>query len=385
MFSLVRPWALIALLGVSGPSIARANDADEAMSVKAVDWLLAQQHPNGGFGQIPNAPPGELGITGLAVKALAEVPPAMRDRARPAVERAVQFIVGCQQEDGSFAQGRSGLVSYRTSVSIMALAAVDRARHRDAIAKAAEWLKGAQWDEAEQVDAADPRHGGFGYGQGGRGGNGADLSNTQMALAALKDAGIAPDDPVFRRALAFVRRCQNSSETNDAVAGLRPLDDGGFFYDPTPPRDSAALNQDGTHSHASYAGITYAGLMSLLTCGASRDDAEVKTALAWIAANYTLEENRGMGGRGRESGSQSGLYYYFHAFAKCLATLGTPTIETADGPKRWARDLFAALAARQRPDGSFVNMDGRWWEQDPVLVTTYCISAMNYARPFLDD
>lgn len=384
MSSFTRCSVLIALLGLAGLSRARAGDAEEAMYAKAVDWLLSQQHQNGGFGQIPNEAPGELGITGLAVKALAEAPPSMRERVRPAVDRAVQFMLGCRQEDGSFAQGRSGLVSYRTSVAIMALAAVDRVRHREVIAKAADWLKGAQWDESEQAGPTDARHGGFGYGQGGRGGGGADLSNTQMALAALKDAGIAQDDPVFQRALVFIRRCQNSSETNDAVAGLRPLEDGGFFYDPTPPRDSAALNQDGTHSHPSYAGITYAGLMSLLTCGTSRDDPKVKAALDWIAANYTLDENRGMGARGSATGSQSGLFYYYHSFAKCLAALGQPTIDTRDGAKRWARDLFSALAARQRPDGSFVNTDGRWWEQDPVLVTTYCISAMNYARPFLN-
>ena len=36
-------------------------------------------------------------------------------------------------------------------------------------------------------------------------------------------------DPVFQRALVFLRRCQNDSEVNDGV-GIKPTGDGGFAY-----------------------------------------------------------------------------------------------------------------------------------------------------------
>ena len=50
-----------------------------------------------------------------------------------------------------------------------------------------------------------------------------------MALDALHDAGVKPDDPAFAAALKFVSRCQNFSETNSLPwAG----DDGGFIYTP---------------------------------------------------------------------------------------------------------------------------------------------------------
>ncbi len=64
-----------------------------------------------------------------------------------------------------------------------------------------------------------------------------DLSNTQMALDALHDAGVRPNDPAFAAALKFVSRCQNFSETNNQPwAG----DDGGFIYTPANGGNSPA-------------------------------------------------------------------------------------------------------------------------------------------------
>lgn len=372
------------VLSLLATGAARAGDAEEATYRQALEWILGQQHANGGFGQIPGEEPGELGITGMTLQALANAPASLQEQVRPALAKGEAFLLRHQRPDGSFTQGRSGLTTYRTSVSILALAALDKARHQETIAKAAAWLRQEQYDEDDKVDRQSPHYGGFGYGGDGRGRGGADLSNTHLALQALHEAGIPQDDPVFQRALVFVARCQNNSETNDALAGLKPHDDGGFFYDPAPPRDSAFRAQDGTHSFPSYAGMTYAGLLSLVTCGAQPDSPAVQAALRWIAANYTLDENRGMGRRAAETRSLGGLYYYYNAFADCLSTLGRPTVETLGGPQRWAEDLFAALKARQRPDGSFVNSDPRWWEGDPVLVTTYCLNAMNRARPYLN-
>lgn len=386
---MIRRSSLILSLALALP--AAAGEADDALCAKAVEWLVAQQHENGGFSQIPGEGQGELGITCLVIRSLADTPPAIREKAARALEKGAAFILEHRQEDGSFVQGRSGLATYRTSMAILALSAVDKAKHADVIAAAAKWLTSGQADEGEEIQPSDARYGGFSYGpagggRGGRGGGGggggrgggggADLSNTHLALAALHEAGVSSDDPVFQRALKFISRCQNDSETNDG-AGYAPTNDGGFLYNPVPRSP-----EDKDKSQPSYAGMTYAGLISLVLSGVSQDDPRVQAAWRWIGSNYTLEENRGLGTRGTPS--QAGLYYYYYTFAKTLSAIGQPTVKTEAGERRWARDLMDALRARQKEDGSFVNSDGQWWERDPVLVTAYCIGAMNWARPFLE-
>jgi squalene-hopene/tetraprenyl-beta-curcumene cyclase len=72
-----------------------------------------------------------------------------------------------------------------------------------------------------------------------------------------------------------------------------------------------------------------------------------------------------------------GLYYYYHLAAKGLASAGVRELTLADGKKvDWARDLALKLINLQNGDGSWVNDTARWMEKDPVLVTTYCVIAL---------
>ena len=355
------------------------------MYARGMAFLATQQHENGGFGQIPGSDEqGEVGITGLVVQAMANAPEAVRAEHADTIEAAVEYLLAHQQEDGSFTQGRSGLGTYRTGIAVMALSAVDRERFAEDIQRAAEWLKTDQFDEEEGVDETSPHYGGFGYDHAGESAD-CDMSNTQIALTALHEAGLSEDDPVYQRAITFLERCQNRSESNPGVGGLRPMDDGGFIYDPGLSRNKsdATEHEDGTVSFDSYASITYAGLMSMIYTGLSEDDPRVEAALGWIFNNYTLEENRGLGLRSDDAAAaQQGLFYYYLTFAKALSALGQETIETASGPRTWAADLAEALRARQNEDGSWTNPNDRWWEQDPVLVTAYSLNALNYARAY---
>lgn len=376
-------------LCLCAPALAQSKDAavdpvnDSYSAAQA--YLLKSQHANGGFGQIPGQPPGEVGITGLVIRGLAGAPKEYQAAAKPAVEKAIGFLLKHQQKDGSFTQERSGLSTYRTAIAINALVAVDRKRYAAEIKKAADWLKGDQFDAEEGVGEDNPHFGGFGYDKGGKKPD-ADMSNTLMAIGALRDAGISPDDPVFKRALTFLSRCQNSSETNPGVGKLKPKDDGGFIYDPGLSRNKsgAITHADGTMSFESYASMTYGGLMSMIYTGVKKDDARIKAALAWIKANYTLDENYGLGIRNKDpKAAQQGLYYYYHVFAKALATLGSKTVETKSGKRLWGDDLASAFIKRQQKDGSFVNPVDRWWERDPTLVTAYVINSYNYAWPYI--
>lgn len=366
------------------PARAGATEADMELYKKAMAFLIAQQHEGGGWG--PEAP-GELGITSLVIKGIADAPAEIRAEYLPKAEAAMAWVLKSQGEDGSITVDRTGLTTYRTAIAIMAMKSLDAERYAEPIKKAAQWLIGDQFTQEDGVAPDDPHYGGYGYGHDGEKPD-ADLSNTHIAMAALHDAGIAPDDPVFQRAMEFITRCQNSSETNPGVGKLRPLDDGGFIYDPGLSRNksSAVEHEDGTTSFVSYASMTYAGLMAMIYSDLQPDDPRMQAALGWIANNYTLEENKGLGVRAEDpNAAQQGLYYYYHTFAKALAQRGEPTLETSEGTRHWARDLFDALHARVKEGGFFRNENSRWWEQDPTLVTAYVINAMNYAIPFLPE
>ena len=106
---------------------------------------------------------------------------------------------------------------------------------------------------------------------------------------------------------------------------------------------------------------------------AKPDDPRVKAATAWVRKHYDLDSNPGMG--------SAGLYYYYHTFAKALATIGQDTFEDAKGTKHnWRQELTAELGQRQNPDGSWTNENTRWFEGDPNLVTGYALLALSHCR-----
>ena len=60
---------------------------------------------------------------------------------------------------------------------------------------------------------------------------------------------------------------------------------------------------------------------------------------------------------------------------------GADTFTDAKGVQHnWRADLIAALAKRQKADGSWVNENDRWMEGDPNLVTGYALMALSYCQ-----
>ncbi len=163
-------------------------------------------------------------------------------------------------------------------------------------------------------------------------------------------------------------RCQNKkSEFNDrAWAGK--VDDGGFIYTAANGGSSVAgKTADG--GLRSYAGMTYAGLKSMIYAGLTHDDPRVKAAYDYITKHYTLNENPGLG--------QRGLYYYYQTFAKAMDLYGKPTIVDSSGRRHdWRAELIAALVKRQNANGSWVNPADSFMEGDPNIVTAYGLLAL---------
>jgi squalene-hopene/tetraprenyl-beta-curcumene cyclase len=117
--------------------------------------------------------------------------------------------------------------------------------------------------------------------------------------------------------------------------------------------------------------MTYQAVKGLIYAGVKKDDPALQAAFKWIKNNYSVAENPG--GKGTE-----GYFYYVMSFAKAFAASGEKEIELADGRKvNWAKDLAAQLIKMQKDDGSFVNPDKRWMEDEPTLSTAYAVDALN--------
>lgn len=349
----------------------------------AIAYLRTQQdEATGGWGVKPNGVTFPA-ITGLVIDGMLRHPAI--DAGDPSAARGVEFLLSYRQPDGGVYD--RVLPSYNTAIALSALARAGAPAADAAIPPAQRFLIGLQWSEDSlseevserlgvgKVDPSHPFYGGVGYGSHGR----PDLSNLSFMLQALHDSGYDPESPPFQRALVFLQRVQMDQRFND-MPYARGATEGGFVYATAPEADQTGEGQsmagtieetmdDGTTISRlrCYGSMTYAGFKSYIYAELSRTDPRVEAARAWIASNYTVTENPGLGERG--------YYYYLVTFARALDAWGEPTIET----HRWAEDLVNQLADLQLADGSFTLRDDRWLEGDPVLVAAYGVLALQAA------
>jgi squalene-hopene/tetraprenyl-beta-curcumene cyclase len=288
----------------------------------------------------------------------------------PTVAKSLKYLESFVKQDGGIYLRGTVYRNYDTCLSLICFAAANKDGRYDKLIKGADgFVKKVQWDEEEGKTKADFSWGGAGYGKYKR----PDLSNTAYLIEALKAAGNGADSEAMKRALIFVSRCQNLETEHNQTPNAAKNPDGGFYYTGAGEGESKA-DRTATGGLRSYASMTYAGLKSMIFAGVGPDDPRVKAAYTWAQKNYDLKSNPGMGA--------SGLYYYYHTFAKTLDAIGEDTIADAEGVKHdWRKELIAELASRQNEDGSWVNKKSpRWIEGDPNLVTGYALLALSYCK-----
>ncbi len=323
-------------------------DKAKAAADAGLHYLRGTQSTDGSWS-------GSVGITALALRAYLENRRSYDEGDGPFITRPIEFILGHTHKDGSISETNNNR-NYNTAVSIAALKATKNAKYDEVIMNGQSFIKDLQLDEGDGYEPTHKYFGGIGYGGDER----PDLSNQYHAVEALKLTGVDANDPVWEKALVFISRAQNNSETNDQQWAAN---DGGFTYMP------------GYSPHGetgSYGGMTSAGLLSLLFAGADRNDPRVQAAYNWIRENYTLENNPG-------AKDNQGLFYYYNVFAKAMRAYGENEIEDVKGQKHnWRNDLVRQLLSMQDKDGSWVNpYSSRWWEGDRNLVTAWSVIALN--------
>lgn len=334
----------------------------DAAVAKGLSWLAVSQKPEGHWSdeRFP-------AMTALPLWAFAG---AGGTQYTTQMDKAVAFILSKAQPDGGIyvpdpQRGGAGLGNYNTSICMMALHATGRRDVAPAL------LKAREYTAATQLIGDDEHAGGFGYDRGGR--RHTDLTNTGITLDAmrrtqdvedLRPAGQRRTDLNWDAALKYVANMQ-----------LKEGDEtGGFLYTQSfrPGANAEAPAADAKPQLRSYGSITYVGLLSLLHAQLTRSDPRVVSALDYCTKHWNLDENPGQG--------RQGLYFYYNILTRALSAAGVDAIPQASGGTlAWREALIRQVLDLQRPDGSWVNDNNRWWENDPVLVTSYSLLALEFA------
>ena len=223
--SLWRAVSIVAVLGLLGSSaLALDTDhrrkADAALS-RGIAYLRKTQNADGSWSPRPGP-----AITAMIMSVMLDRPNiTVTD---PAVDKALAYVLSKVKDDGGIHDRM--LQNYNTAICLTALAKVKgRPDVAAAVGPGQQFLGRLQWHDqldpnGEKIGPSHPFYGGAGYGIHGR----PDLSNTQVMLQALHDSGLSSDDPVFRRAMVFVTRCQGTTANTDLADKIAP--DGGFIY-----------------------------------------------------------------------------------------------------------------------------------------------------------
>lgn len=315
---------------------------------RGAEFLRKAQKPDGTWENHP-------GVTAMVAAALLRQNHVPREKTLQTVGKTLDYLKSLAKPDGGIYEKM--IPHYITAVSVQALVAGGRPGDKAVIEKARQYLADHLLDEGEGIAKNDKFYGGMGYGGTSDGGM-ADIISLEYGLRAMKEAELPANDAAWQKAIAFLQRTQNNKETNDQTwAGA----DGGFIYYPGYSQIDATTQ--------SYGSATYAGIMSYAWANLEKNDRRVQNALKWIAANYTVDENPGIG--------QKAVYYYYMVFAKALQAMGEPIIVDAKGVSHnWREDLGRKLLSLQHPEGHWVNPNTAEMQGNPVLVTSFTMMAI---------
>jgi len=341
------------------------REVDAAVD-RSLDWLSGKQKDDGSWSNADFP-----ALTALPLWAFAQSRHARKSEVENA---AIRYILSCAHDKGGIYRkvpGRKGggLSNYNTAICMTALHATGRADVRAAVLKARSFVAGGQYFGDDQY------RGGFGYDASTKR-TYTDLLNTYYASQAMRLTAAVEEfrpknekraDIDWAETVKYVERMQNKPDSG-------PENAGGFFYNPTDPKAGTVTNASGDVVFRSFGSITYAGLLAMVFADISSADVRVRSTFEWAERNWTLDENPGMG--------QQGLYFFYHVLTRGLGAAGKELITQADGEQlNWKEAVAQKILSMQKIDpdnghGFWVNENGRFWENDPVLATAYCLLAL---------
>jgi squalene-hopene/tetraprenyl-beta-curcumene cyclase len=394
--------ALFSVLLTASPWVVGAAEGDaervariDAALTTAAKLLVGWQSPDGAwrsqtYGCFKDGPT----LTPYVLSALFFLPQG-GEPALTSFRKGVTFLTAMTGEDGKIEAGPHGLFFpvYTAAMASRVVVLEDRTPER--LRSQAAWLaclRERQLDEALGWGASDPEYGGWGFsiriprkpapGELRDNFVESNLAATVFGIAALSSAKVPKTDPVYAKALAFVKRCQNFAENPDQSDPQ--FDDGGFFFIPGDALQNkagiAGKDKPGRTRFNSYGTMTADGLRALMRCGLPADHPRVTAARRWLERNFTVRTNPGRFTPDREVLREATYYYWCWAVAHAFLGLHVREIETANGRVEWGRALAEAVLKRQRPDGSWLNSFTDAKEDDPLVATPWAAAALAICR-----
>lgn len=274
---------------------------------------------------------------------------------------AVKFVLSTQRQDGGFyipkpGRGGSGLGNYNTAVCLSAL-------FDSGLAPTAALLKAREYIASSQLIGDDTLGGGFGYDKISRR-RYADLSNTAYAMSAMAKTASLEDlrsdgksvDLDWEQAVKFV----------EGLMKREGPDAGGAAYNHRTAQAGIESDKEGRVHLRAYGSMSYAAVLSMCSAKLTKGDPRVRQTLEYLAKNWSVDENPGMGNQG--------LYYFYEIMARALSAAQVEEV----GGHNWKDELATKIISLQRPDGSWANDNNRFWEADPVLCTSFALIVLSH-------
>jgi squalene-hopene/tetraprenyl-beta-curcumene cyclase len=307
--------------------------------------------------------------------------------------RGADYLIARVRPDGSIDGGPFGMTYpvYTASAAVIALTQLDDPDSRGARAAWLRELRRRQLTEEFGWEPDDPAFSGWGYSIEPPSQDAAveathpidaDLSSTLFAIGALRISGVEAGDPVIRKALVFIERCQNVAASD--AGGDPQYDDGGFFFSTTDPvrnkAGAAGTDREGRLRYHSYGSATADGLRALLRCGLARDHPRVVAAQHWLERHFSAGTHPGTFERPRAVDRDATYYYYAWSVAHAFRSLGITEIHRDGQTVAWAEELARELIGRQRADGTWTNRFSASKEDDPLVATSFAAGALGICR-----
>ncbi|MDA3798984.1 MAG: terpene cyclase/mutase family protein [Kiritimatiellae bacterium] len=350
----------VSIILVAAAMLTVYSNAEDITSsqAKGTKWLVEQQRENGSWSNESYPAMTALGLWALTNSSDYEKQKQM----------AADFIAGFAQTNGGIykiptgGRGSGGLSTYNTAICMTALYKYNKVKYRNVILAARKFVA------ASQLQGDSHGSGGFGYNLPSNNStrDRPDLSNTAWVLQAMR---ATQDLEEFRKGEKVDIDWEQAKSYVEKLQIQDGKDKGAFGYSETGERTESPDSKEPLRTFGS---MTYAGLESLIFADVKKSDPMIISTIEWVGKNWSLDENPGMGVKG--------LFYYYNVLSKSLELYGGQ-IKLSDGKTLdWQKDLQDKLISKQKPDGSWVNSDGQFWETDPILVTSYCLISLSYTK-----